>query len=275
MSYKIFVKYIHCFYDISLSAVNSITGLSYKRIDKAREEQGGGKKGAWPFTAIRRGCCQHHTWKSVNDARDAAIAVAPSSVRSVLWDVRRAAEVMRIQALTPIQRIWVEHRTVNYLTALETQEAMRNMVDLPMAVAMKILKAPSCMFSQIMHDTGLTEWPYARIMEGNSDVTMEEVALRRRYVISQLPDESPVKLLLHTAETVKESLTFVSSKEEKEEEERCATPPLFTADEPAPSAPEQPAEEEDSWFWGTDTELSPRSREYWDSLAELTQESFA
>lgn len=290
ISHKNFVKYLSCFFDIPLSYVAGITGLSYKSIDKAREEYGKGDKGVWPFTLIKRAISSRHSWKSVNDTRESMMAHASSSIRAVLWDVKCQAEIMRMQSLSPLQRIWIEHRTVDYLTATETQEAMRNMVDLPAQIAMKILKAPMCMFNRIMNDIGITAWPDILINEGGYHITAEAVSQKRKDIIRSLPDESPVKHLLLMAETMKRACAPLQpppspvSPERTTQEAAPATEelpfdpaPLFAEDddETPPAQCDNTIEEEkdDSWFWGRDTELSPRSREYWDSLAELTQEN--
>jgi hypothetical protein len=52
---------------------------------------------------------------------------------------------------------------------------------------------------------------------------------------------------------------------------------LFDTDEPlpAPASVEEGAwDDDDQGFWGTNTDLSPASREYWDGLAEISRDAF-
>lgn len=311
---KELAAFLPCFYDIPISYVKKFTRLSIKAINKARESHGNGGMDPWPFTTIKHGLGNKHTWASVIEARNQSMQVASETMREILRKASRKAETLRTISLTPCQRITMDltpttSREPRPITRVEMEEALRNMIDIPLKMVESILRCSLHTILMVRRDIGIHKWPYECICGGKYHKTMQEVAHQREHVISQLPQDSCLRLILEETSVAASTQVFhpryngrmympsspstpgsVEAADD-EKEDIPSKPDATDAHEVHPcSLHQQPVESVeqgefsseatdekplfDDSFWETTTEMSQESRKFWDEIAEQTEDSF-
>jgi hypothetical protein len=228
----------------------------------------------------------------------------------MLQKAARKAEQVRLICNTPFERIRLrvgeeETRTAprHSMCTQDLQFVLQHMIDLPLKTVEQLLRISLHTIFQIRANIGLSKWPYEQLCRGTYTYSMAEVADARRHVLSTLKEGSGPRMVLEDAAAVADTQTihpkYTSSKYlressppphdemqapcdmmpdidpqpnvEEDTQDEPEAQPLFRMDEPA--AP-QPNDGDDDDFWGNNADLSPASRAYWDSLADLSSDAF-
>jgi hypothetical protein len=310
-TYRDLAQHLPCFFDVPIVYLHRSSGLSVKGIIKAREIHGGGVMDTWPFVTIKQGINPVHSWASVMQERNRVMAETSNPhVLSMLHKAARKAEQVRLICHTPLERVRLhtgegETRTAprHSMCTQDLQFVLQHMIDLPLKTVEQLLRISLHTIFQIRANIGLSKWPYEQLCRGTYTYSMAEVADARRRVLTTLKEGSGPRMVLEDAAAVAETQTihpkYTSSKiylressppphvevqapcdvmpdildqqkpivDDAQDEE---APPLFTMDEPGPAQPN----DVDDDFWGNNTDLSPASRAYWDSLADLSSDAF-
>jgi len=235
-------------------------------------------------------------------------------VITMLQKAARKAEQLRLICHTPFERVRLRlgednsyPATQHILSPHDLQLALHHMIDLPLKTVEQLLRMSLHTIYHIRTNIGLTKWPYEPLCRGVYPLTMSDVAANRDGVMQSLKEgtalrmvledaaavadtqtihpkytyakcmrESPSAPMVETVQTIPENTYNPPHPEEQplfKSDDEDTTPPLFAASDDYPAPPPPPADDEDD-FWGTNTDLSPASRAYWDSLADLSDESF-